>query len=490
MILTKNITKTYFKVLNQVVIILFLVSCKAVGPDYEGAPELEVPENWENQLNNEFIEASASQTQWWTLFNDPVLNDLISRAAVDNLDAKISLARVDVARANLGIAEGAKLPALDGLGDVSEKSKSKSVSGDKDTDIYSSIGLDISWEIDIFGYLRRSIEAADAQLDRSVERYRDVMVILYAEIANNYVALRTAQERLQYALENVKSQKDTLRIVNARYEAELVSEVDLLQSEQNLAAAQSNIPLFHARINELSNSLAILLGKNPGTLNSELKQSYGIPHVPEKTVVQVPREILRQRPDIREAERLLAQETAEVGIATAEEYPRFNLNGTFGYDSKEFDNQFSSDSRYWSFGPNFRWNIFDGGATQAAIEVQDAQVEEARVNYEKRVLRAFEEVENAIKSYKEEKQRNASLNVSVSAAKKVNKITLARYTSGLIDFQEVQDAERVIFFQEDDLAKSNGNLVQFIIQLYKAMGGGWEDTETATEMIVNEQIQE
>jgi len=182
----------------------------------------------------------------------------------------------------------------------------------------------------------------------------------------------------------------------------------------------------------------------------------------------------------------LAQETAEVGIATAEEYPRFNLNGTFGYDSKEFDNQFSSDSRYWSFGPNFRWNIFDGGATQAAIEVQDAQVEEARVNYEKKVLTAFEEVENAIKSYKEEKQRNASLNASVSAAKKVNKITLARYTSGLIDFQEVQDAERVIFFQEDELAISDGNLVQFIIQLYKAMGGGWEDTEILTDEIVNE----
>ena len=334
--------------------------------------------------------------------------------------------------------------------------------------------------------MRRSIEAADAQLERSVEAYRDVMVILYAEIAKNYVALRTAQERLQYALENVKSQKDTLRIVNARYKAELVSEVDLLQSEQNLAAAESNIPLFFARINELSNGLAILLGKNPGTLNTELKQSYGIPHVPEKTVVQVPREILRQRPDIRAAERLLAQETAEVGIATAEEYPRFNLNGTFGYDSKEFDNQFSSDSRYWSFGPNFRWNIFDGGATQAAIEVQDAQVEEARVNYEQKVLRAFEEVENAIKSYKEEKQRNASLNVSVTAAKKVNKITLARYTSGLIDFQEVQDAERVIFFQEDELAISDGNLVQFIIQLYKAMGGGWEDTEILTDEIVNE----
>ena len=490
MILIKTNTKACLKALSQLLFILFLVSCKAVGPDYEGAPELEVPENWENQLNNEFIEASASETQWWILFNDSVLNDLISRAVVDNLDAKISLVRVEAARANLGVAEGAQLPELDGVGDVSEKSSSKSTKGDRDTDIYSSIGLDISWEIDIFGYVRRSIEAADAKLERSVERYRDVIVILYAEIANNYVALRTAQERLQYALENVKSQKDTLKIVNARYEAELVSEVDLLQSEQNLAAAQSNIPLFYARINELSNSLAILLGKNPGTLNSELRQSYGIPHVPEKTVVQVPREILRQRPDIREAERLLAQETAEVGIATAEEYPRFNLNGTFGYDSKEFNNQFSSDSRYWSFGPNFRWNIFDGGATQAAIEVQDAQLEEARVNYEKKVLKAFEEVENAIKSYKEEKQRNVSLNVSVSAAKKVNKITLARYTSGLIDFQEVQDAERVIFFQEDELAKSNGNLVQFIIQLYKAMGGGWENTEIATDKIVNEQVQE
>ena len=286
---------------------------------------------------------------------------------VDNLDAKIALARVEVARANFGIADAARSPELDGVGDVSEKSQSKSVSGDRDTGLYSSIGLDISWEIDIFGYVRRSIEAADAQLERSVEAYRDVMVILYAEIAKNYVALRTAQERLQYALENVKSQKDTLRIVNARYKAELVSEVDLLQSEQNLAAAESNIPLFFARINELSNGLAILLGKNPGTLKSELNQSYGIPHVPEKTVVKVPREILRQRPDIREAERLLAQETAEVGIATAEEYPRFNLNGTFGYDSKDFDNQFSSDSRYWSFGPNFRWNIFAGGATQAAI---------------------------------------------------------------------------------------------------------------------------
>ncbi len=166
----------------------------------------------------------------------------------------------------------------------------------------------------------------------------------------------------------------------------------------------------------------------------------------------------------------MAQKTAEVGIVTAEQYPRFNLNGTFGYEARGSDSQFSSNSRYWSFGPNFKWNIFDAGAEESAIKAQDAQLEEARVNYERTVLNAFEEVENALKSYKEEKQRNASLRASVKAAKKVNKITVARYTSGLIDFQEVQDAEE-LFFQEDDLAQSDGNLVQFIIQLYKAMGG-------------------
>jgi len=485
MLMNKIISNACSKAFCQTVIALLLVSCKAVGPDYEGSPEIEIPDNWNNQLNSESVEDANNQKQWWRLLDDPVLNNLISKAAVDNLDAKIALSRVEEARANFGIVEAAKLPEIDAVGDVARKSKSQSASGRKDTDNYTSIGLDLSWEIDIFGYVRRSIEAADAQLDATVESYRDVMVILYAEIAKNYIALRTSQERLQFALENMKSQKDTLIIVNARHEAELVSEVDVLQSEQNLAAAQSNTPLFHAQINKLSNSLAVLLGKNPGTLYMELKESHGIPHVPEKTVVKVPREILRQRPDIREAERRLAQETAEVGIATAEEYPRFHLNGTFGYDARGSDSQLSSNSRYWSFGPNFRWNLFDSGALKSAIKVQDAQLEQARVHYEKTVLVAFEEVENAIKSYKEEKQRNNSLKESVSAAKKVNKITLARYTSGLIDFQEVQDAERVIFFQEDELAQSNGNLVQYIIQLYKAMGGGWDETEIPTKDISN-----
>ena len=486
MITKENKNNFLIKSLIHLIALFFILGCKAVGPDYEGSPEMDVPDNWNNQLNNEFVEDSDYQKQWWTLLDDPVLNDLISRASVDNLDAKIALTRVEEARANFRIVDATRFPEIDAVGDASRKSSSKSAAGDKNTDNYTSIGLDLSWEIDLFGYVRRSIEAADAQYQATVESYRDVMVILYAEIAKNYIALRTSQKRLQFALENVKSQRETLKIVNARFKAELVSEIDALQSEQNLAAAESYVPLFHADIDELMNSLAVLLGKNPGSLNEELRGNKGIPQVSEKTVVELPREILRQRPDIRRAERSLAQETAEVGIATAEEYPRFNLNGTFGYDARGSDSQFSSNSRYWSFGPNFRWNIFDAGATQAGIEVADARLEEARVNYEKKVITAFEEVENALKSYKEEKQRNTSLTASVKAAKKVNKITVARYTSGLIDFQEVQDAERVIFFQEDELAKSDGNLVQFIIQLYKAMGGGWDATEIPVQDISDE----
>lgn len=484
----KKFNNLFTRHFPQVIILILIVGCQAVGPNYEGSPEMDVPENWNNELNDEFVGQSDRQKQWWTLLDDPVLNNLIDKAAIDNLDAKIALARVEEARAKFGIVEATKFPEIESVGDASRKSNSKSATGDRGTDNYTSIGLDLSWEIDIFGYVRRSIEAADAQLQASVENYRDVMVIMYAEIAKNYIALRTFQERLQFALENVKTQRETFNIVNARYKAELVSEVDVLQSEQNLAAAESYVPLFHAKIDELMNSLAVLLGKNPGSLNQELKQNKGIPDVSEKTVVELPREILRQRPDIRRAERRLAQKTAEVGIVTAEQYPRFNLNGTFGYEARGSDSQFSSNSRYWSFGPNFKWNIFDAGAEESAIKAQDAQLEEARVNYERTVLNAFEEVENALKSYKEEKQRNASLRASVKAAKKVNKITVARYTSGLIDFQEVQDAERVIFFQEDDLAQSDGNLVQFIIQLYKAMGGGWDNTEIPAREVINEDV--
>ena len=484
----KKFNNLFTRYFPQVLILILIVGCQAVGPNYEGSPEMDVPENWNNELNDEFVGQGDKQKQWWTLLDDPVLNNLIDKAAIDNLDAKIALARVEEARGKFGIVEATKFPEIEAVGDASRKSSSKSATGDKGTDNYTSIGIDLSWEIDIFGYVRRSIEAADAQFQASVENYRDVMVILYAEIARNYISLRTFQERLQFALENVKTQRETFNIVNARYKAELVSEVDVLQSEQNLAAAESYVPLFHAKIDELMNSLAVLLGKNPGSLNQELKQNKGIPDVSEKTVVELPREILRQRPDIRRAERRLAQKTAEVGIATAEQYPRFNLNGTFGYEARGSDSQFSSNSRYWSFGPNFKWNIFDAGAEESAIKVQDAQLEEARVNYERTVLTAFEEVENALKSYKEEKQRNASLRASVKAAKKVNKITVARYTSGLIDFQEVQDAERVIFFQEDDLAQSDGNLVQFIIQLYKAMGGGWDNTEIPAQEVINEDV--
>ena len=181
MIFTKKNSKNFpIQFLLYLLVFSAIAGCKAVGPDYEGSPEMDVPENWNNDLSNEFVEQSDTQKQWWTLLDDPILNDLIDRAAIDNLDAKIALSRVEEARANYGVVEAAKFPQIDAVGDVSRKSNSKSATGEKNTDNYTSIGLDLSWEIDIFGYVRRSIEAADAQLDATIENYRDVMVILYA----------------------------------------------------------------------------------------------------------------------------------------------------------------------------------------------------------------------------------------------------------------------------------------------------------------------
>ncbi len=196
----KKFNNLFTRHFPQVIILILIVGCQAVGPNYEGSPEMDVPENWNNELNDEFVGQGDKQKQWWTLLDDPVLNNLIDKAAIDNLDAKIALARVEEARAKFGIVEATKFPEIESVGDASRKSNSKSATGDRGTDNYTSIGLDLSWEIDIFGYVRRSIEAADAQLQASVENYRDVMVIMYAEIAKNYIALRTFQERLQFAL--------------------------------------------------------------------------------------------------------------------------------------------------------------------------------------------------------------------------------------------------------------------------------------------------
>ena len=463
------------KFLALIVNFIFLSSCSLVGPNYDGAPELDLPQSWNHKLGEDFVAGDIDLTEWWKNLSDPILDELIKEASKDNLNIRMAISRVEEARGNFGIVDSLRFPQLDLEGSVKRSKTSESASYTSSiTDTYSTLGLDLGWEIDVFGFVRRSVEAADAEIDASVEYYRDVMVVLYSEIAKSYVSARTYQARLQFANDNVKNQKETVGIVAARYEAELVSEIDVFQSKQNLAASEAAIPLLNASLDRTINRLAVLLGKKPGYLQDKLLQPKAIPQPPQKITLFLPAEILRQRPDIRQAERDLAAQTARIGITVAEMYPRFSLGGTIGI-SKASDN--SGNTEYYSFGPSFTWEVFNAGRHEAEIKVQDERLEQARASYEKTVLTALEEVENALTAYNEEQYRIQKIKNSVDASKNVNEITRARYSAGLIDFQEVLDAQRVVFNQEDDLATSQGELIQHLIDIYWSMGGGWDETQ-------------
>lgn len=463
------------KFLALIINFIFLSSCSLVGPNYDGAPELDLPQSWNHKLGEDFVAGDIDLTEWWKNLSDPILDELIKEASKDNLNIRMAISRVEEARGNFGIVDSLRFPQLDLEGSVKRSKTSESASYTSSiTDTYSTLGLDLGWEIDVFGFVRRSVEAADAEIDASVEYYRDVMVVLYSEIAKSYVSARTYQARLKFANDNVKNQKETVGIVAARYEAELVSEIDVFQSKQNLAASEAAIPLLNASLDRTINRLAVLLGKKPGYLQDKLLQPKAIPQPPQKITLFLPAEILRQRPDIRQAERDLAAQTARIGITVAEMYPRFSLGGTIGI-SKASDN--SGNTEYYSFGPSFTWEVFDAGRHEAEIKVQDERLEQARASYEKTVLTALEEVENALTAYNEEQYRIQKIKSSVDASKNVNEITRARYSAGLIDFQEVLDAQRVVFNQEDDLATSQGELIQHLIDIYWSMGGGWDETQ-------------
>jgi len=425
-------------------------------------------------LTGGITEGEASLETWWKALNDPGLNSLIERASAGNLDLQEAAARVMEAQARRGIATGERLPDINGSGAVERTRTSEDFSpptGKRNDYIYG-MGVDSSWEIDFWGRIRRLVESADASLEASVEAYRDVQVLLFAEIALNYVEVRTLQARISFAESNVKAQRDSLEITEARLKAEITGELDVRQAQLNLARTESTIPALRTSMKQSINRLGVLLGEFPSALYDELITSAPIPQPPENITVSMPANFLRQRPDIRQAERELAAQTARVGVATAELYPRFSLLGDFGFegDSDIFDYK----KRAWSIGPSFRWNIFDGGRVRSFISIEDARTEQALVRYEKAVLGALEEVENSIISYTEEVKRRGFLEDSVKAAQESVDLVKTLYINGLTDFQNVLDMERSRFEQQDDFANSEGRVTQDMIRIYRALGGGWD----------------
>ncbi|MCJ7596539.1 MAG: efflux transporter outer membrane subunit, partial [Desulfobacterales bacterium] len=310
-------------------------------------------------------------------------------------------------------------------------------------------------------------------LQASQEGLRDVLVSLVAEIGLNYVEVRTYQARLAVAEANLKSQEETLDLTRWRYEAGLSDELAVEQARYNLENTRSQIPTLRTGLEGAKNRIAVLLGEPPGAVRAEMERPMPVPVTPLEVTVGVPADTLRHRPDIRRAERELAAQTARVGVATADLYPKLTLSGSIGLESLSLGRLLISGTRNSSIGPRLTWRIFDAGAVRQNIEVQSALQEQALVQYETAVLSALEEVENALVAYANEQVRRQSLAAATQAAKRAAGLARDRYASGLIDFQVVLDAERSLLTLQGQLAQSDGAVTSNLITLYKALGGGW-----------------
>ncbi|MBU0966687.1 MAG: efflux transporter outer membrane subunit [Proteobacteria bacterium] len=454
--------------------LLSLTGCAAVGPNYK-APEPNAPAGWHTELRQGLSAEETSPQQlasWWTTLNDPLLTSLIEQAVNNNLDLKQATAKVREARARRGISQAGLFPTLDTSGSAT---RSKS-SGSAASNSFYSVGFDAGWEVDIFGGVRRTVEAADADLAASRENLRDVLVSLTAEVALNYLDTRTFQARLAVAEGNLAIQQQTFDLTQSRYEAGLDNELALQQARYNLESTKAQIPTLRSGLEEAKNRLAVLTGKIPGSMHELLNETKPIPVIPPTLAVGVPAETLRQRPDIRLAERNFAAQTARIGVATADLYPKFRLTGSIGLESIKSADLFKSASQAWNIGPSVSWNIFDAGAIRQNIEVQSAIQEQYLLAYEATVLGALEEVENAITAYAEEQLRRERLVAAVDAARQAEALAANQYSAGLVDFTTVLNAQQSLLSFEDQLSQSDGTVTSNLIRLYKALGGGWSSS--------------
>lgn len=456
-------------------LLLFLAGCAAVGPDYT-PPAENAPTGWNTRLQDGLRPASENPkrlAQWWQTLEDSVLSDLVIRAVGGNLDLKQARARVREARARRGIDQAALFPTIDATGDVYRRRASETSGGNgNETDFYVA-GFDAGWEIDVFGGVRRSIEAAEADLGASEADLSDVLVSLTAEVGLNYLEVRTYQTRLDVAEANIAAQQATYDLIRRQYQAGLNDELAVQQARYNLENSRSQVPALRTGLAAAQNRLAVLTGEAPGSLHTMLEKRLPIPVPPATVAVGVPAETLRRRPDVRRAERELAAQSARIGEAVADLYPKFRLIGSIGLESVETGDFFLSSSRYWSIGPGVSWKVFDAGAIRNNIAVQTAAAERVRYAYEAAVLGALEEVENALTAYAEEQLRRERLLDAVDAARKAADLAQNQYAAGLVDFSGVLDAQRSLLSFQDELAQSDGSVTSNLISLYKALGGGW-----------------
>jgi NodT family efflux transporter outer membrane factor (OMF) lipoprotein len=466
---------------------VFAASWPKVGPKYE-PPKAAVPESFHQQAAAAGINPDAAVANWWTTLGDPELTALIERAVSANLDLKVATSRVLEARAARRVTHSDLLPSVSSRNNIERTrggltqglfntnagpSGQSSLLAPFKTSVYQ-FGFDASWEIDFFGGHRRALEAATADLAAIDEARRDTLVSLLAEVARNYSELRGYQRRIDITNRNIELQQDSLNLTRARADAGLGTQFDVERQAAQLDSTRALVPSLEAAQIQTIHRLGVLLGEEPGTLLEELTQVKPLPTVPPSVPVGLPGDLLKRRPDIREAESRVAAETARVGVARADLFPKILLTGAAGRQATEPSGLTLGAGNFFSIGPAITMPIFTAGKIRGNIEAQKQRLDQALTQYQGTVLRSLEETENALVAYGHEKDREEKLVASVEASRQATLLANELYTRGLSDFLSVLDAQRQQLVAEDDLAQSDTIVVTDLVALYKALGGGWD----------------
>ena len=448
-----------------------------VGPNY-GRPSAPVANDWIDADDQRVRKESDDLSQWWTVFNDPVLDDLVCYAYRQNLTLREAGFRVLEARAQLGIALGNILPQTqDMTGEylwnaVSNRTANHSFIQKRFFGLWN-YGFNLAWELDFWGRFRRTIEYNTDSLDASVENYDAALVTLLGDVATNYAQYRTYEQRIAYARDNVSVQRQTLKIVQARFNAGTTTSLDLDQAQSTLAQTEALIPELEIMLRQFNNQLCILLGIPPEELQAKLGPGR-IPSAPPEVAVGIPADLLRRRPDVRRAERQLAAQSAQIGVADAEFYPHISITGTFGYSAEFFKDLFRTSALNGNIGPSFTWNILNYGRILNNVRLQEATFQELAATYQNAVLTANQDVENGLVTFLKAQVRTRFQAESVDHAKKAVKTALVQYQAGIIDFTRVTQLETTLVQLEDTLALAQGEIGTGLIQVYRALGGGWQ----------------
>jgi NodT family efflux transporter outer membrane factor (OMF) lipoprotein len=481
--------------------LLFSVTgCTTLGPDFK-TPEAPVAEEWTDVDPSLLSNQPADHPEWWMVFNDPVLNQLIQTAQSQNLTLRSAGLRVLQAQAQLGIATGSKYPQVQQLSGSANAIKISDNSADNiplldDKFGLYDLGFGLSWEVDFWGRFQRMIESSAAQLQAEVANYDAVMVSLTAEVARSYILMRALEMRIDLAEKNVRIQDRALQIADVKFRNGAVTELDVQQARTILNSTKSQIPALQTRLADTRNALGVLLGMLPQELADLLAESAPVPTPPAQVAVGMPQDLIRRRPDIRRAEWVLAAQSAQIGVAITELYPHFSLGGSIGLATttiggKGIADLFDSGSVNGLLYGGFTWNVLNYGRLKNNIRFQDARFQELLVDYQNLVLTAQAEVDSAIVAYLRAHTEAMYLAESVNAAERSVELSMVQYREGSADFNQVLTTLTQQADQQDALTETSGRIATNLVMMYKVLGGGWQvDGERAVDDYANEKDQQ